>query len=120
MAFVALRPGARAEGFEARLQAFARERLAGFECPEWVRVVRELPVRLSRNAGRGLTGRWGAENEHGQDSEGRAAQGRAGACGGGGEGAREAVRAALCPGEDAALVRVCNSTVVYLQRAVEE
>ncbi|KZW02271.1 hypothetical protein EXIGLDRAFT_760106 [Exidia glandulosa HHB12029] len=43
MAFVVLRPGKDRDGFEERLKAFARERLAGFECPEWVLVVKELP-----------------------------------------------------------------------------
>ncbi|KZW02275.1 AMP-dependent synthetase and ligase [Exidia glandulosa HHB12029] len=34
MAFVVLRPGKDRDGFEERLNAFARERLAGFECPD--------------------------------------------------------------------------------------
>ncbi|EJD47843.1 acetyl-CoA synthetase-like protein [Auricularia subglabra TFB-10046 SS5] len=43
MAFAVLRPGMSGDGFEARLKAFAKERLPGFACPEWVRVVDALP-----------------------------------------------------------------------------
>ncbi len=42
-AFVALRPGADADGVAESLQAFARERLEPFKCPRWVTVVDELP-----------------------------------------------------------------------------
>lgn len=34
----------RHKDFEADLKGFARTRLPGFACPEWVRVVDELPV----------------------------------------------------------------------------
>ncbi|KAH8120100.1 acetyl-CoA synthetase-like protein [Phellopilus nigrolimitatus] len=49
MAFVILTPAAekeyagRHEAFEADLKKFARTRLPGFACPEWVRVVDDLP-----------------------------------------------------------------------------
>lgn len=50
MAFAILTPSAEKEyagrhkDFEADLKKFARTRLPGFACPEWVRVVDELPV----------------------------------------------------------------------------
>lgn len=50
MAFVILTPAAEKEyagkhhEFEVELKNFARSRLPGFACPEWVRVVDELPV----------------------------------------------------------------------------
>ena len=50
MAFVILTPAAEKEyvnrhaDFEADLKKFARGRLPGFACPEWVRVMDELPV----------------------------------------------------------------------------
>lgn len=53
MAFVILTPVGEKEyagkhnEFEADLKRFARTRLPGFACPEWVRVVDELPVSLS-------------------------------------------------------------------------
>jgi acyl-coenzyme A synthetase/AMP-(fatty) acid ligase len=49
MALVLLRPVAAAKwasrhgDFEAELKRHARTRLPGFACPEWVRVVEELP-----------------------------------------------------------------------------
>jgi acyl-coenzyme A synthetase/AMP-(fatty) acid ligase len=49
MAFVLLRPAAAAKwaarpyDFEVELKRHARTRLPGFACPEWVRVVEELP-----------------------------------------------------------------------------
>ncbi|KAH7096485.1 acetyl-CoA synthetase-like protein [Auriculariales sp. MPI-PUGE-AT-0066] len=43
MAFVVLRQNVERNGFEDRLKSFARTRLPGFACPEWVRVVDELP-----------------------------------------------------------------------------
>ncbi|MEZ4311216.1 MAG: benzoate-CoA ligase family protein [Polyangiaceae bacterium] len=42
-AFVVLRPGADARDIEARLRAFAKERLAPYKAPRWVEVVSELP-----------------------------------------------------------------------------
>lgn len=50
MAFVILRPqhssewAGRDEAFAAALKQYARTRLPGFACPEWVMVVSELPV----------------------------------------------------------------------------
>ena len=50
MAFVVLHHEAakewkgRSDGFEKVLKDFARTRLPGFACPEWVRVVEDLPV----------------------------------------------------------------------------
>ena len=50
MAFVILTPAAgkeyvnRHQDFEADLKKFARSRLPGFACPEWVQVMDELPV----------------------------------------------------------------------------
>ena len=52
MAFVILTPIAEKEyvgrymDFEAELKKFAKTRLPGFACPEWVRVVDKLPVRI--------------------------------------------------------------------------
>jgi acyl-coenzyme A synthetase/AMP-(fatty) acid ligase len=49
MAFVILLPsakekwGGRAAEFETQLKAHARKRLPGFACPEWVKLVDELP-----------------------------------------------------------------------------
>lgn len=42
-AFVVLRPGAPAADIEARLRAFAKERLAPYKAPRWVTVVHDLP-----------------------------------------------------------------------------
>lgn len=42
-AFVVLRPGADARDLEARLRAFAKERLAPYKAPRWVTVVPDLP-----------------------------------------------------------------------------
>jgi benzoate-CoA ligase family protein len=42
-AFVVLRPGAEPHDLEARLRAFAKERLAPYKAPRWVTVVAELP-----------------------------------------------------------------------------
>lgn len=53
MAFVILTPAAdkeyagRHSQFESDLKSFAKTRLPGFACPEWVRVVDELPVSSS-------------------------------------------------------------------------
>lgn len=53
MAFVILTPAAdkeyagRHSQFEADLKSFAKTRLPGFACPEWVRVVDELPVSFA-------------------------------------------------------------------------
>jgi acyl-coenzyme A synthetase/AMP-(fatty) acid ligase len=50
MAFVTLRPQAQSKWkgndgeFETELKKFARTKLPGFACPEWVRIVDELPV----------------------------------------------------------------------------
>lgn len=50
MAFVILRAEFASQwaedhpGFEAELKGHARKFLPGFACPEWVRVVNELPV----------------------------------------------------------------------------
>lgn len=50
MAFVTLTSPAdkqyagRHKEFEADLKTFARQRLPGFACPEWVTVIDELPV----------------------------------------------------------------------------
>lgn len=50
MAFVILRNDAvkkwqgKDGAFEEELKKFARTRLPGFACPEWVRIVTELPV----------------------------------------------------------------------------
>lgn len=52
MAFVILRPEfvskweADHTAFETELERHARKRLPGFACPEWVQVVKELPVRV--------------------------------------------------------------------------
>ena len=52
MAFVVLQPEAakewkgRDEAFERALKDYARTRLPGFACPEWVRIVDDLPVRV--------------------------------------------------------------------------
>ena len=58
MAFVVLKPSAEKkwvgqhEKFSEHLKKFARSRLPGFACPEWVRVTDELPVRFySLNSG---------------------------------------------------------------------
>lgn len=51
MAFVVLQPNAieewkgRENEFEKYLKDYARSRLPGFACPEWVRIVEDLPVR---------------------------------------------------------------------------
>lgn len=42
-AFVVLREGADASDIEARLKAFAKEKLAPYKAPRWVTVARELP-----------------------------------------------------------------------------
>lgn len=42
-AFVVLRPGADPHDLEARLRAFAKERLAPYKAPRWVTVIPELP-----------------------------------------------------------------------------
>ena len=97
MAFVILRPGARkqwvagsdAEGkdangkqqpsaFEHELKAYAKGRLPGFACPEWVEVVDELPVSMpmgqrSKHCTEKLTQT--VENLDWQDTEARAAEG---------------------------------------------
>ena len=50
MAFVTLKPAAerkwagRHDAFAEDMKKFARTRLPGFACPEWVRVEDELPV----------------------------------------------------------------------------
>ncbi|THH03222.1 hypothetical protein EW145_g6430 [Phellinidium pouzarii] len=64
MAFVILTSAAekeyagRHEAFEADLKKFARNRLPGFACPEWVRVVDELPKtstgKIMKTALRGM------------------------------------------------------------------
>lgn len=52
MAFVVLQPDAAKEwrgrdnDFEKLLKDYARSRLPGFACPEWVRIVDDLPVRM--------------------------------------------------------------------------
>lgn len=52
MAFVLLRPQARSKWkskdgeFETELKKFARTKLPGFACPEWVQIVGELPVSV--------------------------------------------------------------------------
>jgi acyl-coenzyme A synthetase/AMP-(fatty) acid ligase len=49
MAWVILREGSHEKWkgkdteFETELKAFAREKLPGFACPEWVYIVKELP-----------------------------------------------------------------------------
>ena len=74
MAFVILRPGARKQwsaggnsengqrdangkqqpsAFERELKVYAKGRLPGFACPEWVEVVDELPVSIIWGAGGG-------------------------------------------------------------------
>ena len=76
MAFVILRPGARKQwgaagdsangqkdangkqepsAFERELKAYAKGRLPGFACPEWVEVVDELPVSI-------IWGAWGMDS----------------------------------------------------------
>ena len=53
MAFVTLRPEAarhwktKNEEFQAVLKKFARTKLPGFACPEWVQITDELPVTRS-------------------------------------------------------------------------
>lgn len=53
MAFVVLRPqyadlwSGRDREFSKELKEYAQARLPGFACPEWVQVVRELPVSRS-------------------------------------------------------------------------
>jgi acyl-coenzyme A synthetase/AMP-(fatty) acid ligase len=42
-AFVVLRPGADPHDLEARLRAFAKDRLAPYKAPRWVSVIAELP-----------------------------------------------------------------------------
>jgi len=50
MAFVILNPRGernwmgKEEAFEKELKAFARGKLPGFACPEWVVIVHELPM----------------------------------------------------------------------------
>ena len=50
MAFIVLRPQfvsswkGRHDDFEKELKAHAKQSLPGFACPEWVKVVQELPV----------------------------------------------------------------------------
>lgn len=52
MAFVVLHPQfvsswkGRQDDFAKELKAYAKERLPGFACPEWVDIVQELPVSL--------------------------------------------------------------------------
>ncbi|KIY45402.1 acetyl-CoA synthetase-like protein [Fistulina hepatica ATCC 64428] len=65
LAFVILRPqhtkkwADNHQGFEGELKEFARARLPGFACPEWVRIVEELPKtstgKIQKNVLRGIS-----------------------------------------------------------------